>query len=169
MRRIAAIALVVLVAAGGAYADYVSYYGVVDLDNGYYRYDYQYHNPGGALDLTPNVTTWTLEPVVGLDDEFATSAGAVYWDSGTFVNDNRGVMWTYLGTDPNNPDDTGQETYGIFQVTVYHPSGHTGDVGFTITDPNESGTITGPTPEPATLSLCLLGLGALVARKRFSG
>ena len=168
MRRIVLSALIVLVATGGAYADYVSYFGSVDLGGGYYRYDYEYENPGGALDLTPNVTTWTLGPILGLDDQFAGAAGAVYWDSGTFVNNNTGVMWTYLGTDPGNPDDTGQETYGIFQVTVYHPGGHTVDTGYEITDPDENGTVAGPLPEPATLSLCLLGLGALVARRRCS-
>lgn len=169
MRKLVLIALIVLVAAGGAYADFISYFGSVDAGGGYFRYDYQYHNPGGALDLTPNVTTWTLEPIVGLDDPLAGAAGAVYWDSGTILDNEKGVTWTYLGTDPGNPDDSGQEVYGIFQVTVYHPSGAIGDTGYTITSPNEEGTISGPLPEPATLSLCLLGLGALVARKRYGG
>jgi len=166
MQRVAIIAAVLVVAATCASADYVSFYTVDDLGSGYYQYHYEYHNPGGAADLIAGSTTWTLEDIIGLDYPFADAAGAVYWDSGTFVNDNTGVTWTYLGTESGEPDDAGQETYSLFQVIVYHPGGATSDVPYEITTPNESGEVRGPTPEPATLSLCLLGLGALVARRR---
>ncbi len=168
MKRAIIVAVVLIAAAACASADYISYFGQTDLGLGYYRYDYRYINPGGADDLIAGSTTWTLGNLVGLDDPFADSAGAVYWDSGTFVNGNTGVQWTYSGTESGQPDDTGQESYGLFQVIVYHPGGHTSDVPFEITNPNDSGQVPGPTPEPATLSLCLLGLGALVARKRYA-
>jgi len=168
MKKTVMIAAIIAAAVTAASADYISYFGQTDMGLGYYRYDYRYINPGGADDLVQGSTTWTLSNIVGLNDPFANAAGAVYWNDGTFVNNNTGVMWTYLGTDGGGPDDTGQESYGLFQVVVYHPGGHTSDVPYEITQPDEGGNVPGPTPEPATISLCLLGLGALVARRRYA-
>ncbi len=169
MRVVAVVMALLAVTMGAAFADSVTLDDWGPFGADYYDYHYTYYRDAGTT-LVANQSTWTLFNVVGLDGAFSDSTGPVYWDAGVFSPDLTAVTWTYLGGE----DGSQQDNYTTFDLIVYHPGGNTGLTRYEIdTDGDgESDTVAevlGPTPEPGTMALALLGIGAIAVRVRRRG
>ena len=149
-----------------ASADYVVLDSWSSYGAGYYDYHYTYYRTGNPL--TANESSWSLLNIVGLDAQFSDASGPVYWDEGTFINDNTGVRWTYTGGETPGEE---LDSYTTFDVIVYHPGGHTALTEYEIDldgdgTADATGQVLAPTPEPGTLALVLLGSIGIAARLR---
>lgn len=167
MRVVVIVAIALMVACGGASADYVDLFDYFEVGGGYWFYSYEYHrNP--ATTLVDGVSTWTLSGLYGLDAEFADVTGPIFWDSGVINPDFRSITWTY--DDPLG--EGGMNTiFATFDVLLYNPTGNHTLVPWDSDPPGSgspefSGTVIGGVPEPGTLALFALGFGALAARAR---
>lgn len=167
MRRLAVIALTLLMICAWAAADIVllDQYGPVGA--GYWGYSYEYHRDPGT-ELVHGVSSWTLSGLLGLDEEFSAVGGPIFWDSGVIDPDLRSVTWTY-----NDPDGEGADidVYATFDVVLYNPHGNNALVPWDSDIDGDGasefgGTVIGGVPEPGTLALVIVGVGALAARAR---
>ncbi len=166
MRRIVIVLAVMLLAAGTGFGDYVTLDDHYSVGSGYYQYHYTYYRTGSPL--VDNQATWELLNIGGLDGPLADSTGPVYWDAGVFINNYTGVLWTYTGGETEGEE---QDNYTTFDLRVQHPGGHTALTNYEVdTDgdgtPDSTAEVGGPTPEPTTLALALVGLGAIAVRRR---
>lgn len=167
MRRLAVIALVLTMACGMAVADYVNLFDYYELGEGYWAYHYEYYRDPGTT-LVHDTSQWTLSGIYGLDGEFSVVAGPTYWDTGVINPDLRSVTWTYY--DPLG-DGLEIDIYATFDLVLYNPHGHHAFVPWESDIDGDgqsdfSGTVVGGVPEPGTLALVIVGVGALAARAR---
>ncbi len=160
MRRMAVVLIVLAFVAGAALADYVQldnyvYAGGDDWD---FHYTY-YREAGSSLQVGG---TWELTGVSGV----YYCSGPVYWDNGTVSENGTRVVWAYIGGDspPNS-------NYTTFDLTANLPQGHAAPVPYSIDldgdgTPDSTSDVIGPTPEPGTLGLVLVGVGGIAVRLR---
>ena len=155
-----------MMACGGAAADYVENFDVLDQGGGYWFYSYVY-NRAPETTLISGQSTWTLSGLYGLDAPGANVTGPTWWDEGVIDSNYRSVTWTY--TDPEGTDP-GVNLYAFFEVILYNPNAHHTLVDWTSDPGNDgpifSGQVVGGVPEPGTMALVALGIGALAARAR---
>jgi len=116
-------------------------------------YSYTFSTSGA---LEPGMQ-WGLYGLRGVVDATVGSAGEDWSVSYTSTY----VVYTYVG--PSRDDGT----FGLFDVeATVGPGTVTWESDGTTGDPPYSGTTIGPTPEPGTLALTLLGMGLVAAFRR---
>ena len=160
MRRLLFACVIVAVAAAMASADYVTLDtgaaggGWEHVGAGHYDFHYIYQRENT---LTVG-DTWSLHGV-GFED----ATGPVYWNVTPAVISNNGTLttWTYDGGESGSQADS----YTTFDVSAYMPHGNPSLVPYDING-SEAGNVLGPTPEPTTLLLTIVGIGALGAGLR---
>ncbi|MFW6155822.1 MAG: PEP-CTERM sorting domain-containing protein [Armatimonadota bacterium] len=158
MKRLTVIAVLIAVACSGAFADYVDLdYGAPDgpieeIAPGYYDFHYIYYRESPLA----VGSTWSI-----YGHGFLAASGPTYWnDTPPVITNEQIATWTYDGG-----DDPQSSSYTTFDLSTYLPSGTPRPVPYTING-EPAGTVLGATPEPGTILLTLVGIGAIGARLR---
>lgn len=163
------IPVVLALSASLACADYLDMGFYEDLTGGQWGFHYRYYRDGtspGEDDYLVGGGTWTLEGEVS-----ATTLGTpTYWPDSKLSADGTAATWTYNGEDLENPEGP-DGSYSYFDVLYHHPSAHFDYVPYEIDadgdgTPETTGEVLAPTPEPGTMALALVGLGALAGHLR---